>query len=177
MKLSKPVSLAIALLVVWFALTWFVPAGFLPSPISSYMRGALWFLGLVAFVGFLLLRGEPSSEAGGADASDIDYVFAEAAKRLQSAGIRQIGALPAIFLLGDSGAAKTTIVAHSGLEPELLAGHAYQDNLIAPTRGLNLWYARNTLFVDPGGAILADPAARRKLFRKFLPVRLNAVVA
>lgn len=178
MKISKPVLIAIIALVVWLVITWLVPTGLLPSPTSYYLSGALWFLGLVGFVGFLLLRQQPAGSGDIAgEASGIDGVFAEAAKRLQHAGIKQIGALPAVFVLGDPGAAKTTIVAHSGLEPELLAGQAYQDNLIAPTRGLNLWYARNTLFVDPGGAILGDAAARRALFRKFGPVRLNAVVA
>ncbi|MGH9582854.1 MAG: type VI secretion protein IcmF/TssM N-terminal domain-containing protein, partial [Bryobacteraceae bacterium] len=179
MKISKPVSLSIAALAVWAVISWFVPnwAG-LHSPVAYYLRGALWLLGLIAFMGYLFLRAEPaSSDGGAADASGIDYAFAEAAKRLHSAGIKQLGALPAVFLLGEPGAAKTTIVAHSGLEPELLAGQAYQDNLVAPTRGLNLWYARNTLFVDPGGAILSEGAARRKIFRKFLPVRLHAVVA
>lgn len=173
MKISKAVLLAIVALLVWFAITWFIPAGFLPSPISYYLRAALWILGLVAFVGYLLLRGQTSAGEG-VEGSGIGDTFGEAAKRLHGAGIKQIGTLPAIFVLGDPGTAKTTIVAHSGLEPELLAGQVYEDNLIAPTRGLNLWYARNTLFVDPAGAILSDAGARRSLFRKFLPVRMNA---
>jgi type VI secretion system protein ImpL len=42
---------------------------------------------------------------------------------------------------------------------------------------VNLWYARHTLFVDPSGAVMASSAARRKLFKKTLPVRMNAVFA
>ncbi len=110
--------------------------------------------------------------------TEIDYNFAEAAKRLKAArGIKQLGSLPAIFLIGDAGSAKTSLIAKSGLEPELLAGHAYQDYVVAPTRTVNLWFARNTLFIDPAGNVISDSGTRKKLFKKFLPVRLNAILA
>jgi type VI secretion system protein ImpL len=175
-KNSKTLAVAVPVLIAWATISWFVPvwAG-LHSPVSYYLRIGLWFLGAVGFIGYLLLQ--PSQEGAGPTGNDqIAQAFAEAAKRIQSAGIGQISSLPAVFLLGESGTAKSTIIAQSGLEPELLAGHAYDDNLIAPTRDLNLWYARNTLFIDPGASILDNAAARDSLFRKFLPVRLNAVI-
>lgn len=182
MKLTRALWIAIGLLIAWFIFSWFFGQWIgLKPPALNYLRVGLSFLGLVGFIGYVMLRPKDATapESGGADAAgDIDRNFSEANRRLQAAGgKRQAASLPAVFLIGDAGSAKTSVLAKSGLEPELLAGHVFQDAAILPTRGLNLWYARNTLFVDPSGALLTDPAARRKLFKKFLPVRVNPVAA
>ena len=49
----------------------------------------------------------------------------------------------------------------AGLEPELLAGQVYQGDAVAPTRSLNLWFARQWLVIDPAGGLLADRASRQ----------------
>jgi type VI secretion system protein ImpL len=183
MKVSRSTWIAIIILIVWFVLTWFLGAWLgLHPPVLYYLRAGLWIIGIAGFVGYLLLRPKqelpaPQGAAAGSVA-EIDYHYKEAAKRMQAAkGIKQLGSLPAVFVLGETGAAKTSTIAKSGLEPELLAGHAYQDYVIAPTRTLNLWFARNTIFIDPSGNVIADAGIRKRLFRKFLPVRLNAVMA
>ena len=79
-------------------------------------------------------------------------------------------------MLGDSSTAKTSILANSGLEAELLAGQAFQNDSVTPTKAVNLWFSRDVVFVDPAGKIMADPAARRKLFHKFAPVGFKSVV-
>ncbi len=183
MKLSRTgwTVVAVLILVVWLVLTWFLGDWLhLKSPILWVLRVGLWVIGIAGFLGYLFLR--PKDEGAAQDAaagnSEIDFAFNEASKRMRAArGIKQLGSMPAIFLVGEADSAKTSVIAKSGMEPELLAGHAFDNYVVAPTRALNLWFAQNTLLIDPAGQIVADPPSRRKLFRKFLPVRLNAVVA
>ena len=183
MKFTRSVWIAILVLILWLGFSWFLGQWVgLKPPGLHYLRIGLSFIGIVGFIGYLLLRpkaqGETPQGAAADAAAEIDRNFAEASRRIHAAtGNRRLESLPAVFLIGDSGTAKTTIVAKSGLEAELLAGQAFQEANVAPTRGVNLWYARNHLFIDPSGAVLAEPAARRKLFKKLPPVRVNAVVA
>ena len=183
MKLNRSVWIAIALLVVWLVLGWFLGTWIgIKPPAIWYLRAGWWLLGIAGFVGYLMLRpkdqGAPLEGDSANAAREIDYNFTEASKRIQAAtGNKQLNSLPAIFLLGDLGAAKTSIITQSGIEPEILAGQAMQDSAVIPTRSVNLWFARNTLFIDPAGSVVADPGARRKLFKKFLPVQLNSLLA
>ncbi len=182
MKLSRTAwtVIAIIILVVWLVVTWFLGDWLhLHSPGIWVLRIGLWVIGIAGFIGYLLLRPKDPNAAQDAAASpEIDFAFNEAAKRMRTArGIKQLGSMPAIFVVGEAGSAKTSVIAKSGLEPELLAGHAFDNYVIAPTGALNLWFARDTLFIDPAGHIVGDAPSRRKLFRKFLPVGLNSVVA
>jgi type VI secretion system protein ImpL len=182
MKISRGLWIAIIVLIVWLALAWMLGSWLgLKPPGLYYLRGGLWLIGAAGFAGYLLLRPKqtdaPAPGAAAGANQEIDYNFAEAAKRLQAArGVKRLGSLPAVFLLGDSDSAKTSVVAKSGIEAELLAGQAFQEYLVTPTRALNLWYARNTLFIDPAGAVMADAAARRKLFKKFAPIGVHSVM-
>lgn len=183
MKFNRSFWIAVVVLVVWLVLGWFLGTWMgIKAPAIWYLRAGWWFLGIAGFVGYLLLRpkeqGAPAADGSAEIAQEIDYNFTEASKRIQAAtGNKQLNSLPAVFLLGDSGSAKTTIIMQSGIEPELLAGQAMQDGMAVPTRSVNLWYARNSLFIDPAGPVMGDPAARRKLFKKFLPVQLKSLVA
>ncbi len=65
--------------------------------------------------------------------------------------------LPAVFILGGSGSAKTSTVMNSALDAELLSGAVFQDGRVAPTADLNVWVARRTGWIEAGGATAADP--------------------
>jgi type VI secretion system protein ImpL len=183
MKFNKTFWIALVILVVWLLLAWFLGTWLgIKPPVLWYLRIGLMLLGIAGFVGYLLLRPKdqdaPMNEAATNAAREIDFNFTEAQKRIQAAtGNKQLNSLPAVFVLGDGGSAKTSILTQSGIEPELLAGQALQANVVIPTASVNLWYARNTLFIDPAGSVVADPGARRKLFKKFLPVQLNSLLA
>jgi type VI secretion system protein ImpL len=84
--------------------------------------------------------------------------------------------LPMVFVIGDRGTAKTSTILNSGLEPELLAGQVYQDNAVVSTRGVNIFYARDSVFVEAGGAIMASPSAWKSLVTKLRPGRLKSLV-
>jgi len=66
---------------------------------------------------------------------------------------------------------------YSGLDPELLAGQVYQDNAVAPTRAANIFVARGTVFVEAGGALMANPQSWTALVKKLQPSRLKSMGA
>ena len=103
--------------------------------------------------------GGAAAPAGPGGSPEIDQLIKDADKRLaDSKGMQgaTIGNLPLIFIIGDQGATKTSVMMNSGLEPELLAGQVYQGNEIASTGSANVWFARNSIFVEAGGRLLAN---------------------
>ena len=74
--------------------------------------------------------------------------------------------LPAFFVLGEGGVAKTSNFVSSGVNPELLSGHVYNEGQVAPTAALNVWFGQSAVFVEVGGAVLADDAALLKLGKR-----------
>jgi type VI secretion system protein ImpL len=89
-----------------------------------------------------------------------------AAKLGQSA---KVGNLPVFLVMGEPGTTKTSVMLHSGLEPELVAGQVYQGGNVAPTRSANLWFSRRSLFVEAGGPLLGDAGKWSKLVKRLQP--------
>jgi len=111
-------------------------------------------------------------EPAGPGGDEIGLLIREAENRLAAAKLEQgarVGNLPVYILMGDSGAAKTSIMLNSGLEPELVAGQVYQNNLVAPTRAANLWFSKRAIFVEAGGRLLADSGKWNRLVKKLQP--------
>ncbi|HTB10503.1 MAG TPA: ImcF-related family protein [Bryobacteraceae bacterium] len=120
-------------------------------------------------------QGSAGAPAGGGDA---DPLIREASARLaQSKAGAGVANLPMIFVIGDRGTAKTSTILNSGLDPELLAGQVYQDNAVAPTRAANIFFARGTVFVEAGGALMANPQSWTALVKKLQPSRLKSMGA
>lgn len=112
-----------------------------------------------------------------ADAGQATQWIKEANARLaQSKPGVGVENLPMMFVIGDRGTAKTSSILNSGLEPELLAGQVYQDNIVTPTRGANIFFARDTVFVEAGGAVMANPGAWKTLVTKLRPARLKSLI-
>src|SRR5262249_22735792 len=59
--------------------------------------------------------------------------------------------IPWRLLVGPEGSGKTSILINSGIEPQLLAGHAGEIGAITSTRVCNVWLAKNTIFVEIAG--------------------------
>ncbi|MGC2658808.1 MAG: type VI secretion protein IcmF/TssM N-terminal domain-containing protein [Bryobacteraceae bacterium] len=181
MKFTRSLIIAIVILLIWCLLTWRIAHMIAPHPPTLYyLRIGFLLIGIIGFVGYVLLRpkehGEVQQGWAGMTNTEIEYSFSEASKHLLTVGVKNINTLPSVFILGDAGTAKTSSIAKSGLEPDLLAGYAYEDYVIAPTRALNVWYARQTLYIDPAGAVISEPSVRKKLFQKFAPVRFKSVL-
>src|SRR5579863_2015383 len=166
-----------------------------------HFEGATWyfFMGLMAALGlgsaaiFLYFQNRiaarreaaaANAPAGGGSApaagaggnTEVDHLIREANARLtQSRGV-SIANLPMIFVAGDRGTAKTSTILNSGLEPELLAGQIYQESVVASTRTANLFFARDTVFVEAGGALMAQPGNWKALVAKLQPARLKSIM-
>ena len=151
------------------------------------LRGALALLGLIgAAVAFWYqfklkkakeAAGEGESQEGSTD--DLDALVREAIRRLKQSTLGRgtdISSLPIVFVLGDSGATKTTVVIHSALDPELLAGQVYRDNEVLSTSTANLWYTRQAIFVDPAGSIMGQRDRWRRLVKLLQPARFSAAI-
>jgi type VI secretion system protein ImpL len=149
------------------------------------LRGVLALLGLIgAGVAFWIqykmkkareAAGEDESQAGATD--DLDSLVREAIRRLKQSTLGRgsnLGSLPLVYVLGDSGSTKTTIILNSALDPELLAGQVYRDNVVLPTSAANLWYTRQAIFVDPAGAMMSEASRWKRLVKLLQPARFSA---
>src|SRR5215831_15854395 len=102
---------------------------------------------------------------------EINALFQEAESKLAAGkqGGGKTGSLPVYVLLGASGAAKTSTMLHSGLEPELIAGQAYQNGNVTPTGNANIWLSRGALFVEAGGALPGDSFKWARFVKRLQP--------
>jgi type VI secretion system protein ImpL len=148
--------------------------------------GGLAFIGVLAAGTILWFHRRSQAKevgrSGGPESSgiaDIDLLVQEALRRLKGSPLGRgatLRSLPLVFLVGDSGATKTTTILHSALDPELLAGHVSRDDTILPTRVLNIWYTRQAIFVDVAGGLLAQPARWKRLVKLVQPGRIFTAV-
>jgi len=117
------------------------------------------------------LAAESGEQAAPGD-DEISQLIQEAEKKLAGAKLEQgarIATLPVYLLLGDPGCAKTSVMLHSGLDPELLAGQVYQQGNVTSTRTANFWYSRRAIFVEAAGRLLGDAPKWKKLIQKLQP--------
>ncbi len=156
----------------------------LEGPRWYFFMGLMAALGLSSFALFYYFQRKAQERRSGGGASntadpganETDPLIRDANARLaQSKAGAGIANLPMIFVIGDRGTAKTSTILQSGIEPELLAGQVYQDNAITPTRTANIFYARGTVFVEAGGAVLGTPQAWSRLVAKLQPGKLKSL--
>lgn len=93
----------------------------------------------------------PEGGAGG----DLDVMLEDANRKLRTSqqGAKSLDALPLIYILGDQGAAKTTMVQRSGLDPELVAGVVPHAGESVATPVLNLWFTGQAALLEAGEAV------------------------
>lgn len=186
--MRKIVLIVVPALLAYLLLAWFTGNLLgLSSTKLWILRGALCLIGIVAAaVAVWFFSNKQKEEQAGAGleeapsgGEEIAVLIRDAERKLAAAHLEKgarIGNLPAILLLGEPSSTKTSIVLHSGLEPELLAGQVYQDGNVTPTRSGNLWFSHRTLFVEVGGRLLDDQAGRSYLVGRLQPRKLAAVV-
>lgn len=112
------------------------------------------------------------SEQGAAPGDDeIGVLVRDAEAKLAAAKLQDAKAahLPVYLLLGDPGSAKTSALVHSGLDAELVAGQVYEQGNITPTRSINIWYTRRSLFVEAGGKLFTETPKWKKLVQRLQP--------
>lgn len=179
---------SVVFLILYLGITWVVTGLLhLTGTVAMMVRTLLTTLGFAAFA-YVTWRvndrqRRAAAGSGGASATpagepEIDFLIRQAEARLAGAQLgrnSQIGSLPVIFVVGETGAAKTSVFVNSGLEPDLLAGQVYQDKAVVATRPANLWLARKAVFVEAGGRLLADSGRWVHLIRKVQPRRLRSM--
>ena len=169
---------AVFAVLVWFLGSWLALSG----GSIWLLRIGLWLLGLgaVGLVVWFFAGGDAQGEsAGRAGGGELDTTLAAAAARLAGAGgaaAPGLRGLPVIVVLGPAGSAKTSVVVHSGLGADLLAGEGFQGDRIGPTPGINLWYTQRSVLLEAGGKLVADPGSWTRLIRRVRPRRLRATV-
>ncbi len=190
--------------IVVLMLTWFAgPIFHVAGTNALVLRAGILLLGVIAIIGLLLwarssrpsLPSAPevsvqppaalagasavvSSSASAGASQDVDILIREAASKVAAARLAagaKLSSLPVVFLLGETGAGKTSAMDQSGLDAELLSGQVYQESSIVPTRVANLWFARKTVFVEAGGPLLEDPGTWVRLIKNFVPGSFRSI--
>src|SRR5271166_1821440 len=176
------------ILLAYLVLAWFLASWLhLQGSDLWILRSGLALIGVAGAGIFLWFHrksrnaqaGAGSEPADSSGTADIDLLVHEALRRLKSSTLGRgatLRNLPLVFMVGDSGSTKTTTSLHSALDPELLAGHVYQDNNILPTRVVNIWYTRQAIFVDPAGDLLAQPSRWKRLVKLVQPGRVSSAM-
>jgi type VI secretion system protein ImpL len=173
--------LLIYLVLVWLLGIW------LPLHGSDVwiLRGVLALLGVIGAAVVLwyqyTVKKAKEAEAQGVSqpsgGDEIDALVREAVQRLKKSTLGRgtnLGSLPLVFVLGDSGSTKTTVLVHSALDPELLAGQVYRDADVIPTAATNIWYTRQAIFVDPAGELMGQVSRWKRLVKLLQPARFSA---
>jgi len=153
-------------LIVWLVLSWFIASWLHLQGNSVWMlRIVLALIGIAALITIVWWlrvrdkeRAAEMAQGASGGTGEIDVLIRETESRLQASQLghnARIGNLPVFFVVGESGSAKTSVVLHSGLEPELLAGHTGQERTPIPTRAANLWFTRQFIFAEAGGQLLS----------------------
>jgi type VI secretion system protein ImpL len=132
----------------------------------------LLLVGIAAAVTILVLHFKARKEkeqqgetTGTEGTSDLDLLLNDANRKLRTAqqGAKTLEALPLIYILGDAGAAKTSIVMKSGLDPELLAGTATHEGDQVSTQLLNLWFTKLAALLEVGSSVRGNNALLSRL--------------
>ena len=91
---------------------------------------------------------------GGAN-SDLDLLLNDANRKLRESqlGAKTLDLVPLLYILGDRGSAKTTLIARSGLDQELIAGAVPREGETVSTPVLNVWYTPQAAIVEAGEAV------------------------
>ena len=173
------VYLIVALIVILAALIAFGLAALLHLHGIAYIVfvAVVLLIGIGAAVAVLIIhrrsrkQAESENEAPGEGAAEIGVMIDGANGRLRSSQkhVQSLDALPLVYVLGDAGSAKSSVVAQSGLDPELLAGNAVPGAEQAPTGLLNLWFARVAALAEIGPSLQAAKGLFQYLIHRTRP--------
>ena len=154
----------------------------LQGPVLLLLRIGLVLLGLVVAGALVWYRQRQkksvrASNGEAVDTTPVDDLLRQADARLAGSpqsGVKHLRDLPLLYVLGESGSAKTTAVIKSGLEPELLAGQVYRDKVVVPTEVANAWYSSRVALLEVGDTVRKNPALWRHLVSRTRPRALVA---
>jgi type VI secretion system protein ImpL len=146
------------------------------DPVSRWvLRLGLVLLGLVA-AGAIIWYLRPVDEAPALDPGDDVQLVVRAARAALPRG--SFAARPLVLVLGPEGGAKTTIVARSGGDPQLLAGDPSPGptDRPTPTATANVWVMQQALVAELTSRILPDGVRFPTIIRALRAPRVAAAV-
>lgn len=146
---------------------------------ALYLFASLILLaGIAAAIAILVMHyrsrrqmADAGNDAGAGNSGELDQVLNDVNRKLRASA--QVGKtldqLPVLYVIGESGAAKTTSVLRSGLDPELLAGTTGQDSSPAATPFLNVWFTQPGALLEIGSSIRQSPSLFARLIHRTRP--------
>jgi len=168
------------LLIIYLALAWAAGSFIGASGAQLWvLRAGLSIIGIVAAALFLWFERKLKHDRlmNGPNApffSELDALLNHAAKGLRGKGFRALASLPIVYVIGESNTAKTSILQHCGVQPELLAGEPERDEQIAATSTVNIWLAGDTVLIEAGGKLATDATLWRYLLERTQPNSASA---
>jgi len=116
------------------------------------------------------LGAETDSSAGGANL-DLELLLNDANRKLRTSqqGAKSLHLLPVLYVLGEQGAAKTTHILRSGLDPELLAGTVPREAEVVATPVVNVWFTKAAAIVEFGEALRQSSQLLTRLIERTRP--------
>jgi type VI secretion system protein ImpL len=146
-------------------------------------RGFLWLIGVLGTVvvtWYFLKKPAPTGAPVNQGATrEVDLLIKAAHERVSRSRVAtgsSFATAPVVLWLGPEAAAKTTVIQHSGLDPELVAGEVLRGDAVVATRAINVWYSEKTLLVEVGGRLLADERGWSRVIRHLQIGRLRALL-
>ena len=175
-QLVSAVMLVVLLGASWFVTSLLHLSGPLEMVVRVLIMGLVMCLFALLYVWYTKRQQAKTNTAQGVQQVDanlaekeIEVFIRDAETRLAASNVAKdtkLAQLPVFFLIGESGAAKTSIFVQSGIEPDLLAGQVYQDKGIVATRPVNFWLAQKSVFVEAGGRLLGDTGRWTTLIKR-----------
>lgn len=135
----------------------------------------LVLIGIAGAVTLLILharskreREQAGGDSGGGDKTELDLLLNDANRKLRTSqqGAKTLDSIPLIYVLGQSGSAKTSTIVQSGLDPELIAGTASQEFEQSPTGILNLWFTGSAALLEVGASIRGNTSSLGRLVHR-----------
>ncbi|HKO12707.1 MAG TPA: ImcF-related family protein [Acidobacteriaceae bacterium] len=113
-------------------------------------------------------QAEAGSDSAGGNTSELDHVLNDVNRKLRASAQvgKTIDQLPLLYVVGESGAAKTTSILRSSLDPELLAGTTGQDTSPAATQFLNVWFTRPGALIEIGSSVRQSTSLFARLIHR-----------
>jgi type VI secretion system protein ImpL len=185
--MKRKIGISVAVLAVLAAFSagvwWLKTALGLQGLKASLLVWGLTGLGVLVatfVLVYLLRKPAPPPPPKDAVTEELQKALSGAEKKLATAKVAPSGALgklPVVLMLGGPGSTKTSSIVRSGLDVELLTGDVFRDDAVVTTRGANLWFGRNTLFIEPGRDVADEPTRWRWLMRRLQPARLKGALS
>ena len=113
---------------------------------------------------------EGNTTSGGAT-TELDLMLNDANRKLRDAqqGAKKLDGLPLLYLMGEEGSAKTTLVLQSGLDPELVAGTVPREGESLPTPMINLWFTKLAVLLEIGASVRQSNSPLTRLVERTRP--------